>query len=118
MMQTDSSIPADGFYFDDFDISNYSNVILNTAGISSESTVTIQPNPFSDQIEIAWSNDAFAETPEVALYDIQGRKMGLSQRNSATSLLIYKLEGFSSGVYFLKITNRDKVVKTYKMIKN
>lgn len=117
MMETDGSIPADGFYFDDFDISNYSNVILDAETFNLDNTLVVQPNPFSNEIEIAWSNDQFSETPEVTLYDIQGRKMELLQTNSATSLLISKLDAFSSGVYFLKITTKDKVVRTYKMMK-
>ncbi|MEM7086069.1 MAG: M14 family zinc carboxypeptidase [Bacteroidota bacterium] len=117
MMQTDGSIPADGFYFDDFDISNYDNVILETESFHLENTIVVQPNPFSNEIEIAWNDGQFSEMPEVALYDIQGRKMRLSQAGSATSLLISEMDTFSSGVYFLKITAKDKVVKTFRMIK-
>lgn len=117
MMQTDNAIPADGFYFDDFDISNYDNVILNTQTFGLDTSLVVQPNPFQSEIEIAWSNDEFSEVPEIALFDIQGRKIDVVQSNTTSSLLISKLDAISSGVYFLKVKARDKVVKTYKMIK-
>jgi len=79
--------------------------------------LSVQPNPFSDQIEITWNHDRFTETPQVALYDIQGRKMLLSQRTLVSSMYISKLDTLSSGVYFLKILNKGEVIKTFKMMK-
>jgi len=116
-METDNSVPADGFYFDDFDITNYSNVILDTETFALESSLIIQPNPFSSEIEIAWNDNLFSEAPGVALYDIQGRKMKLIQTSTPSTMLISKLDAFTSGVYFLKITHENKVVKTFKMVK-
>jgi len=116
-MQTDNSIPADGFYFDDFKLANYNRVILETADADATRNIAVTPNPFSNEVSVTWTPGLFEEVPQVALYDVQGRKMKVTVTEWASTLAVSKLDTFAPGVYFLKILSKNEVLQTYKLLK-
>jgi carboxypeptidase T len=113
MMDTDGSIPADGFYFDDFEISNYDSLIFSTNDLSNENEIAVYPNPFTAEISIESIDTVMAD-----LFDLHGRKINVEVKKGNGITIISNLEVISKGVYFLKIVgNNNGITKIHKMIK-
>ena len=104
-LKSDGFQRRDGFYFDDLTF----KVIDETLGANGFETnvFTVFPNPVSDILTINTTIDEF--TAEV--YTIQGIK--LFEAKNVTSI---DYTGFSSGIYFLKITS-ESASETIKIIK-
>jgi len=100
MLVTDNFIPGDGFYFDDFEISDYNpdNLGLSESNILSE--VKIFPNPFENSISIIGIDEADAI---IYLHDAQGRTLKFSVERNNNGYFIVGLNALTSGLYFLKI---------------
>jgi hypothetical protein len=111
-MDTDGSIPADGFYFDDFEISNYDSIILSNTEINIENDIAIYPNPFTTEITIESIHPVRA-----GLFDVQGRKMSIEVKDDNGNSIISNLDGISKGMYFLKISGNNGIIKIHKVIK-
>ncbi len=109
-MLTDNFIPSDGFYFDDFEISDYDPGILNNNETEALSEVIILPNPFDSSLSILGISEGNAT---ITMYDAQGRKLKFSLESVNNGYFIVGLDALTSGIYFLKIKNTDgeKVVR-------
>jgi hypothetical protein len=116
-MSTDGSIPGDGFYFDDFEISNYSESLLGNDSANILNDIAIYPNPFSHALTVDALNTTLAETLELGLYDIQGRKLGIVVREQHRKLIISGMDDLAAGVYFLQIKGETGASKIHKIIK-
>jgi hypothetical protein len=101
-MQTDNFIPSDGFYFDDFEISDYDLGILNNIETPALSEVIILPNPFDSSLSIIGMAE---DNANITMYDVQGRKLKFSLERVNNGYFIVGLEALNSGIYFLKIRN-------------
>jgi carboxypeptidase T len=101
-MQTDNFIPSDGFYFDDFEISDYDPGILNNNEAEALSEVIILPNPFDKNLSILGVSE---DNATITMYDAQGRKLKFSLESVNNGYFIVGLEALTSGIYFLKIEN-------------
>jgi len=80
--------------------------------------VSAYPNPANDylQLKIDASTTLSFQSMTYQLYDIQGKLLIHKKvEDNNTSI---PLNGFAPGTYFLKITNNNKEVKTFKIIKN
>ena len=77
-LQNDGGIPGDGFYFDDFEIADYNDGILNS-GESAFSEVKIYPNPSFDTISI---QGIASLDLSLQLYDINGRELEFNESRS------------------------------------
>ena len=109
-LTNNGNIPGDGFYFDDFEVSDYDSTVLGFSETNLLSEVIIQPNPFKDSFSIEISSE---EIKELDFYDISGRKIPIQTERSGSSVLVEGLKRISGGVYFLLITdiNGNKTVK-------
>ena len=109
-MLTDNFIPSDGFYFDDFEISDYDPGILNNNETEALSEVIILPNPFDSSLSILGISEGNAT---ITMYDAQGRKLKFSLESVNNGYFIVGLDALTSGIYFLKIKNTagEKVVR-------
>ena len=92
-----------------------SNVTFeNILALDSQRTaldVRLFPNPTSDSVKINTpNNDQLA----YELYDLKGMRLGQGNLTNDTEI---DLSGFSSGVYLVKVRNRESVESTYKIIK-
>ena len=91
------------------------SLVLTTCvtGISEvkQETVKVFPNPVSDKFTIQLSNN---EPTEIILYDVMSRK--LSQQHFTNSVSV-NTEGFSKGIYFYEVRNRNGEVDVGKIIK-
>ncbi len=113
-LTNDGSIPGDGFYFDDFEVSDY-DFILGNFETDPFSELKISPNPFTNELVISGNSDP---NLNINLFDINGRRMDIILNRSNNQLLLVGLELFANGVYFLKLENengRGSVIK--KLIK-
>lgn len=117
-MQTDSSLPGDGFYFDDFKLLDYdTDVLSNSHALASR--YSVYPNPFNSNITIAYPSSASEMVSEIALYDIAGRKIGTELDHHEASIVVSFSQTLQPGIYFLRITDAsDSTVWVEKLIKN
>lgn len=87
--------------------------IEEALGISLE--IMVYPNPATDLIKLKIENYEM-QNLRYQLYDINGSLLQDSKiENSETSITINNLV---SATYFLKVTDNNKVIKTFKIIKN
>ncbi|NNM22291.1 MAG: T9SS type A sorting domain-containing protein, partial [Flavobacteriaceae bacterium] len=112
----DSFIPADGFYFDDFEVANYTNGILGNSDFEFN-VVGVSPNPFSGQIVVKWFDTVDFALIKVGLFDLQGRAIDMKLGYGPKEITINGLENLSSGLYFLRIEDPVKGQFVQKMIK-
>ncbi len=113
-LQTNNFIPGDGFYFDDFEISDYNTGILGILNTETLSNVRIYPNPFDSNVLIAGIKD-----PNVVfyLYDLNGRKLNYEIDYKTNMYHLSNISGLMKGIYFLKIENGKGASVVKKLIK-
>ncbi|MDX1463998.1 MAG: T9SS type A sorting domain-containing protein, partial [Marinirhabdus sp.] len=105
------NIPGDGFYFDDFTVADYLSDLL-TVEDEALQTITLSPNPFTNQLEVHISNSLSDLT--LRLYDQLGRELHINAKRLGNVIRVQNLEGLQSGIYFLSImeeTTHSVVVK-------
>lgn len=86
-------------------IDDFSNINLK---------VQIYPNPTFGTVTLKIENRAF-DSLEYQLFDLSGKKIFDSK--VAQNETYISFENLSASTYFLNITNKDKVVKSFKIIK-
>ena len=75
----------------------------------------LKPNPTKDFVQINFQHEIL-ETVDVYVFSMSG-KLILQQKNMASGSEL-DLTGFSSGEYVVHLSDKNDVVKTYKVIKN
>jgi hypothetical protein len=96
----------------------YPYEISVVSGLEDTKSITLEysvyPNPTADYLKLKIT-DYKIENLSYQLYDTNG-KLILSQKiNEAESTV--SLQGFIHGSYFLKLTNKANLIKTFKIIK-
>ncbi len=86
---------------------------LNTKADIFEKSITIYPNPSNDIINITLPFGRFTSLTEIALIDNQG-KIIVKKKDNFETIDISK---YSSGIYFLKLTNKNGTTAFKKIIK-
>lgn len=88
---------------------------LEVTGINNQEILStvIYPNPTTDYLNIYWQGDQ--AILNVELYDVRGKKL-LNQRITNHSKLPIHI--YSKGLYFVKISDRNKTLKTEKVYFN
>ncbi len=76
--------------------------------------VKVFPNPTTEVLTLSFINQNNIEL-DYQMFDLNGRVI-MSQKNISNETTI-TVSSFPSAIYFLKITNKDKEVKTFKIIK-
>jgi hypothetical protein len=77
--------------------------------------IYVYPNPASDFVKLAIENYEI-EGLIYQLYNIEGEKVQVNKIESKETLI--PIKDLLTGVYFLKITDRGKEIKVFKIIKN
>ncbi|MEL6810529.1 MAG: M14 family zinc carboxypeptidase [Bacteroidota bacterium] len=116
-MSTDTFIPADGFYFDDFEVSNYTSEILEIPTFISENTIRVSPNPFSDTLKIQSDTDMELGSNEWGLFDIHGQRILVEMEADQGAVYIRNLETLAAGVYFLQMRDENGAAYVQKLVK-
>ncbi len=90
------------------------SVITGTNDLQINLKVAVYPNPVFDYLTLTIQHLELSQF-SYQLLDIQGKILNQEKlRNSITNI---KMESLNNGIYFLKILNKQKQLKTYKIIK-
>lgn len=115
-MFTDNSLPADGFYFDDFRLMDYDTDILGYDPVEN-SAIRVYPNPFNSEISISMPAGVDYADYKFSLFDLAGRQIQTDLIKSSNTVILST--PLSAGIYFLKVYDKhNKIVLAEKMIKN
>ena len=79
-------------------------------------SIGIYPNPTKDNLIIGLSGEDLAPGQlSFSFYDLYG-KLLLQERIAGSSVTV-QLEGYTHGMYLLKVSHNNDVIKTFKVIK-
>lgn len=107
----------------DFDGSfEYSNTIVVKADNANEfgNNVTISPNPFTDGVQINFSQNQNA-TVKIIIVDALGREVYTKQIQSIignNAISIDNLNFLQNGIYFVRLESNGTTTKVVKLLKN
>ena len=90
--------------------------ISTTVGINETSInleLSVYPNPTTDYLTLKVAD---FETLNFQLIDIQGRI--IENKKVTASNTILKMEALPKAVYFLNVTKNNRIIKTFKIVKN
>ena len=79
----------------------------------TEFNMNVYPNPVSEQVTIEIKE--IKEAISFSIYTTEGKLIMTSKLTELQTKL--NIEGFAKGNYFLNITEQNKIIKTYKIIK-
>ncbi|MDQ3110281.1 MAG: multicopper oxidase domain-containing protein, partial [Bacteroidota bacterium] len=84
--------------------------------VYNENEISVYPNPFITSTTISVSPEIKNNFTEwnFELYDLSGRKV-FEIKNITTSQIQLERENLSGGIYFYKITTKEKIIATGKM---
>lgn len=88
--------------------------LLGTDDFPEIKLLMVFPNPTSGEIKLQTGGYA-SEYLQYELFDLNGRKIA-TQKITQTETQIH-LENWASSLYFLKVLDREKLLKTFKIIK-
>ena len=91
------------------------SIVLGIEDNSIKLELTAYPNPTTNYLTLNVGK-AELSTLNFQLYDISGKL--IESRKIISSAEIIAMENLPSANYFLKVTNNNKEVKTFKIIKN
>ena len=91
------------------------SVVLGVKNIGINLLMTISPNPSADLVTLKIDNYEI-DSLIYQLYDLSG-KLFLTGQTKTTETQI-SIGHLPSAVYFIKITDKNKIIKTFKIIKN
>ena len=77
--------------------------------------MTVSPNPTTNSVTLKVANYEF-ETLSYQFYDITGKQFLIGQTSTNETQIL--LGDLPSSTYFLKITNQNTIIKTFKILKN
>lgn len=75
----------------------------------------VYPNPTTNMVTLKTGN-YIAETLEYQLYDLNGKKIASQKITQAETQIPF--ENLTSSIYFLKVMGDNKLLKTFRIIKN
>ena len=93
-----------------YEIFTLSNAALSTVNLSA----TTYPNPTSDYVVLAISDDSLTDLT-YALYDIQGKPIAKATISSKDTQI--EMHSLSAGTYLLNVNQNNQKLKSFKIIK-
>lgn len=93
-----------------YEIFTLSNAALSTVNLSA----TTYPNPTSDYVVLAISDDSLTDL-SYALYDIQGKPIARDTISSKDTQI--DMHSLSAGTYLLNVNQNNQKLKSFKIIK-
>ena len=89
-------------------------MLVNTVDQKLENSLKVYPNPFSDQVVIAFDNPNHEEF-DFTIHDISGRVMRQLSNISGTQLVLER-QDLQAGVYFAVLRGKDGRFATTKLM--
>jgi hypothetical protein len=93
-----------------YEFQTLSNSELTTVNL----TISTFPNPTSDYITLKIS-DKSLENLEYIMYDLNGKSIAKGRISMANTNI--KMQHAAIGIYQLKVTQKQKIIKSFKIIK-
>ena len=84
-------------------------MILNVGSVVADNDVTIYPNPANDIINVQGEDIQYVE-----IYNSIGLKVLDKNVNNSESI---NIAGFASGIYFVRVVDREGNISTTKIVK-
>ena len=97
-MSTDNRLPADGFYFDKFSISDYLCCPTSTEDLQAHN-FSLHPNPFSHYLRVITTD---VVDLQIEVFDISGHRLQSLAVNASMEM---DMKGLPPGTYFVKATD-------------
>lgn len=91
----------------------FSSSVEDIKGI--ELSASVMPNPVEDVLTLTVDEKSH-QNLRWSLFDMQGRQIGDNAITAAVTT--FEMSELSSGIYFLKISENQKEIKSFKIIKN
>jgi len=91
------------------------SIVLGTDNHAIKLDVTVFPNPTTDYLTLDVGNSELF-TMNFQLCDLTGKI--IENKKITNTVETISMENLASGTYFLKVTNNNQGVKTFKIIKN
>jgi hypothetical protein len=114
--RSDGGVGYDGFYVDDVEVEKISNINSGATAFALNGTVTVQPNPFTETLEIRING--FAEqVVAVAIYDLSGRVVYNKTLSTASASDLLSLAHLERGMYILKLSAGGKLLALKNIIR-
>lgn len=117
---TDQFVTGDGIYIDDMRIEAVSAEPSSTADVYDISSVSINPNPVRDLIDVSYKLAKSSSTVSITVHDHTGRVVqyvDLGDRISGTHLHQLNVEMLSAGLYFIYIKADGVISEGHKIVK-
>ena len=91
--------------------------LSKTTGINDFSTedIVAYPNPTTDDIQIIMPEIENLSNIQLQLFDLSGRL--LQQERPSSSNTTLSLNNLAQGIYILKVTDNQNILKTIKIVK-
>ena len=107
---TDSGVPGDGFYFDNFRVVNYKDVPTSVSQTSSIIPAEFKlhqnyPNPFNPNTVISYQL-AVSSYAKLKVYDILGNEITTlvnEKQNAGSYSAVFDASNYPSGIYYYKL---------------
>lgn len=118
VLRSDSYVVADGFYWDDMDVTviDLATGIDNPLGpqnLVAPPIVNLHPNPADDQVTITCTDSKLAGQARFMVYDLTGRLVANVQLKDNFTL---DVSSWNSGMYFYNVVLDNSSVSTGKFI--
>ncbi len=91
------------------------SIVLGIEDNQISLNIQAYPNPTTDYLTLNIGNNELSAL-NFQLFDISGKLIENKKITSATETI--RMENLPTATYFLKVTNNNKEVKTFKIIKN
>jgi len=116
LIYSDSYVVADGFYFDDFNVSVLSS-ITDIKEISPKVYISnIYPNPVENTLNFSY-NLAEKNHASLIIYNTLGNMVYKTELSNNYNIKSVNTEDLPSGLYYLNIQSSGKISDTKKFIK-
>jgi carboxypeptidase T len=114
-MQTDNNRPGDGFYFDDFEVSDYNTDVLSSPFFLEDNKIAVFPNPFNELLSVQFAEEILLSERNIQLFDIQGRKISVVSE-AVNNAFKFSTAHLNSGLYILKVSDLNGQTTALKKI--
>jgi len=91
------------------------SIVLGVEDHQISLNMQVYPNPTTDYFTLS-IGEIEVSTLNFQLYDTSGKLIERKKITSTTETIV--MDNLPSSIYFLKVTNKNKEVKTFKIIKN
>ncbi|WP_347374884.1 DUF1028 domain-containing protein [Aequorivita sp. Q41] len=95
------------------ELQNQYNATLGIQNIETDKTITIYPNPANNEVTI---KSASSMMNGYEILDISGKQIIKRSIKTPHNVLIFDVNNYPSGIYFVKIYDNGKVLATQKLI--